>query len=121
MNLSSILERTLSAEDRDALAAANDRYMYFVGVYTDHPVVDHRSEDRAAFAHLLVFTDDGRPSLSDERCAEFMSAVSGLPREWCAAWKESDLVREHGEGFFDRLRRREESDRLALDRRRLAA
>lgn len=65
MNLSSILERTLSAEDRDALAAANDRYMYFVGVYTDHPVVDHRSEDRAAFAHLLVFTDDGRPSLSD--------------------------------------------------------
>ncbi len=95
--------------------------MYFVGVYTDQPVVDHRVEDRAAFAHLLVFTGDGRPSLSDERCAEFMSAVTGLPREWCAAWKETHLVREHGEGLFDRLRRRQESDRLALEHGRLAA
>lgn len=95
------------------LAAAHERYMYFTGVYTGAPAIDHIAKDRAAFAHLLVFSADGRPSLSDERCAEFMAAVTGLPREWCFAWDEIEFVKEHGEGFFEKQVRRQESKRFA--------
>lgn len=101
-----------------ALAAAHDRYMYFAGVYTGRPVVDHVAADRTAFAQLLVFTTDGRPSLSEERCAEFMAAITGLPREWCAAWDASAFDATHGEGFADKRARLQDSDALeALDTR----
>lgn len=107
------LTASISESHRVALADAHERYMYFAGVYTDRPAVDRTAEDRAAFPHLLVFTDDGRPSLSDERCAEFMAAVTGLPREWCLAWEEVEFVNEHGEGFVEKQLRLQESARLA--------
>lgn len=87
---------TIAKDHQAALAAAHDRYMYFAGAYTDRPPVDNVAGDRSAFPHLLVFTADGRPSLSDERCAEFMSAVTGLPREWCLAWDEIEFVTSIG-------------------------
>ncbi len=108
------LAESIPRDQQAVLAAANERYMYFAGVYTDQPEADHRAEDRAAFSHLLAFTGDGRPSLSDERCAEFMAAVTGLPREWCLAWDEIEFVREHGEDFFEKQLRRQESTRLDL-------
>lgn len=72
---------------RRSLSAAHDRYMYFAGVYTDRAGATLATCDRAAFGQLLQFTPDGRPSISDERCARFMAAVSGLPRHWCLAWE----------------------------------
>ena len=107
------LAASIREDQRATLAAAHERYMYFAGVYTDRPAVNHIAEDRAAFTHLLMFTADGRPSLSDERCAEFMTAITGLPREWCLAWDEIEFVKEHGEGFFEKQRRRQESNLLA--------
>ena len=59
----------VSSDKQAALAAAHDRYMCFCGVYTAEPEDDHVAEDRAAFPGLLAHTADGRPSLSDERCA----------------------------------------------------
>lgn len=97
------------------LAAAHDRYMYFCGVYTDRPVDDHIAEDREAFPELLAYTADGRPSVSDERCADFMAAVSGLPREWCLAWDEVAFVEEHGEDFVEKQLKRQASERLAAE------
>jgi len=91
------------------LAAAHDRYMYFAGVYTDRPAVDHIAQDRLAFPQLLRFTEDGLPSLSDERRTEFMCAVTGLPREWCAAWEEVQVVNVHSEDFFGKQARRQAS------------
>lgn len=108
------LAALIPKDQQAVLEAAHERYMYFTGVYTDRPEVDRIAEDRAAFPHLLVFTEDGRPSLSDERCAEFMAAVTGLPRDWCLAWDEIEFVNEHGEDFFEKQRRRQESKRLAL-------
>jgi len=107
------LAASIPQDQQAALAAAHERYMYFASVYTDQPAVDRIAEDRAAFPYLLAFAADGRPFLSDERCAEFMAAVTGLPREWCLAWDEIEFVNEHGEGFFEKQRRRQESDRLA--------
>jgi hypothetical protein len=104
-----------------ALADAHERYMYFTGVYTDRPSVDRIAEDRAAFPHLLVFTGDGRPSLSDEPCAEFMAAVTGLPREWCLAWDEIEFVNEHGEGFVEKQRRLQASNLLEAQHREQTA
>ena len=97
------------------LDTAHDRYMYFCGVYTDKPVDDHIAEDREAFPGLLAYTSDGRPSLSDERCADFMAAVSGLPREWCLAWDEVAFVEEHGEGFAEKQLKRQASEALFVE------
>ncbi len=97
------------------LAAAHDRYMCFCGVYAPEPKDDHVAEDRAAFPGLLAYTTDGRPSLSDERCADFMAAVSGLPREWCLAWDEVAFVEEHGEDFVEKRLKRQASERLAAE------
>jgi hypothetical protein len=105
----------VSGDKQAILAAAHDRYMYFCGVYTDRPVDDHIAEDREAFPDLLAYTTDGRPSLSDERCADFMAAVSGLPREWCLAWDEVAFVEEHGEDFVEKQLKRQASERLAVE------
>lgn len=97
-----------------ALAAAHDRYMCFCGVYSPEPDADHVAEDRAAFPHLLVYVD-GRPSLSDERCADFMVAVSGLAREWCIAWDEVAFAEEHGDDFVEKQIKLQESVRLEAE------
>src|SRR5712691_4919148 len=80
-----LVVKAIPKDKQAVLATAHERYMYFTGVYTDRPEIDHLAEDRATFPHLLKFAADGRPSLSDERCAAFMAAVTGLPREWCGA------------------------------------
>jgi hypothetical protein len=103
----------LTQDEQAGLAAAHERYMYFTGVYTDQPKADRTVEDREAFPHLLVFTEDGRPSLSDERCSKFMAAVTGLPLEWCSAWDEIEFVSMHGERFVEKQLRIRESTRLA--------
>ncbi len=113
MEISSPPVGGIDPEEPAAVLAAHERYMYFTGGYTDRPEVDRIAEDRAAFPHLLVFTEDGRPSLSDERCAEFMASVTGLPHERCLVWDEIEFVNEHGEDFFEKQRQRQESERLA--------
>ncbi len=105
---------TVPSETHAVLAAAHDRYMCFCGVYTPEPDANHVAEDRAAFPHLLVYVD-GRPSLSDERCADFMVAVSGLPREWCLAWDEVAFAEEHGDDFVEKQLRLQESERLEAE------
>lgn len=103
--------KAIPRDKRAALAAAHDRYMYFAGVYTDRNPefsVEQIAEDRTRFAHLLKFTDDGRPALSDERCAEFMVAVTGLPREWCLAWDEVEFIETHGEDVYAKQDRKQQ-------------
>jgi hypothetical protein len=81
-----------------ALEVAHWRYLCFTGITS----IDHASDvqaeaDRTIYPSLLKWTDDGRAILSNDRCAEFMSLVSGLPKEWCAAWDEADFCDTHGE------------------------
>ncbi len=97
------LAESIPQDKQAVLAVAHERYMYFTGVYTDtHPEfsAERINEDRARFTYLLKFTDDGRPSLSNERCAEFVAAVTGLPREWCLAWDEVEFIDAHGEDIY---------------------
>ena len=90
----------VSEKQRAALSAAHERYMHFAGddtVAVRRVSVEQVAEDRARFVHLLKFTDDGWPSLSDERCAEFMAAITELPRELCLAWGEVEFFETHTE------------------------
>lgn len=103
---------SIPAEMRTSLAEAHERYFYFAGVYTDRPKVDSVAQDRVTFQHLLQFTADGRPSISDELCADFMAAITGLPRDWCVAVEAAEFANEHGEGFFDKLKRLQDSASL---------
>ena len=102
-------------EKQDVLAAAYERYMCFCGVNDPEPGVNHVAEDRTVFHHLLVYAENGDPLLSDERCADFMVAVSGLPREWCLAWDEVAFADEHGEDFVENQTKRQESNRLEVE------
>jgi hypothetical protein len=104
---------TLSSSERAALSDAHLRYMHFTGVYTSDISNAVIAQDRATYPHLLKFDEAGRPSLSDQRCADFMVALTGLPREWCFAWDEVDFVETHGEDFFEMQFKLQESDRLA--------
>ena len=102
----------LSASDRTTLSDAYLRYMHFSGVYTGDISDDVIRKDRAAFPHLLKWDAACRPSLSDQRCADFMVALTGLPRDWCLAWDEVEFVETHGEDFFERQHKLQESERL---------
>ena len=44
-----------------------------------------------------MFTTDDR-----QRCAEFVSAITGLPHEWCLARDEVEFANAHGENFIDK-------------------
>jgi hypothetical protein len=110
---------TLSHEQKEALETAHWRYMAFAGVMSDGEAADRQAVvDRQAFAHLLKYTEDGRPSLSDERAAEFMAAVSGLPRDWCMAWDHHDFYVTHGVSFEEAVEKglgRKKREDLASD------
>lgn len=108
--------QTIPADAQAVLSAAHDRYMHFAGVSTGDDVpAAVIAADLIRFAHLLEFSECGRPSLSDVRCADFMEAITGLPRDWCLAWDEFRFVEEHGEDFVEKQRRRAEQLRLAAE------
>lgn len=108
--------QTIPADAQAVLSAAHDRYMHFAGVYTGDDVpAAVVAQDLIRFPHLLVFAGCGRPSLSGERCADFMVAITGLPRDWCLAWDEFQFVQEHGEDFAEKQLRRAEQLRLAAE------
>lgn len=103
----------LSECDRETLSDAHLRYMHFTVVFTCDISEEQIAQDRAAFPHLLKWDAEGKPSLSDQRCADFMVALTHLPREWCLAWDEVDFVETHGEDFYETQLKLQESDRLA--------
>jgi len=87
----------LTDEQRDALETAHWRYLCFAGVTSLDAESDQQADaDRVTFAHLLRFTEEGKPHISDVATAEFMSSVTGLDREWCAAWDAVDFYETHG-------------------------
>lgn len=80
------LVASLPADVVQSLEYDLERYRRFTGLYCDSIEQDEmRIADQAAFPHLIKFSTDGVPELSDERCAEFMAAVSKHPLAWCRA------------------------------------
>ncbi len=74
----------LSDAQLEQLEAANLRYHRFLGHCGD---LDAQADsDRVAYRHLLTLSPLGEGCLSDEKSVEFLMAVTGLPREVCAAY-----------------------------------
>jgi hypothetical protein len=74
-----------------------ERYRRFTGLYCDN--IEHeemRLADQATFPHLIKFSTDGVPELSNERGAEFMAAVSKHPLAWCRAVIETEYIDADG-------------------------
>lgn len=86
----------LTDDQRGLLEAAHWRYMAFAGVIQDSEYQQQAKADREAYPHLLKFKADGEPSVSTERAADFMAAVTGLARDWCVTWDEHDFYETHG-------------------------
>lgn len=104
--------KLIPAHQRILLDEAHERFMHFSGIFTDQSQTNCVIQDRAAFPHLLRFTDEGCPFISADRCADFMVAVSGLPREWCLAWDAVAFVVQHGREFASLQAREQQSMEL---------
>lgn len=77
----------LSDAQIDQLQAANARYHRFLG---HSGKLDAQAElDRVAYEHLLTLSPSGEGCVSDEKSVEFLMAVTGLPREICAAYQNA--------------------------------
>jgi hypothetical protein len=69
------------------------RWMAFVGLLDDddHDDASQTHFDRKHFAHLQAPEDADVP-LGFRATVEFLHAVSGLRKDWCAAWLYRELV-----------------------------
>jgi len=75
-----------------ALDNALQRYLAMNCV--THGVIPHGQvlRDRTAHYHLYERYDAGRSKFDVAKQLEFMHAVSGLPRDWCAYWIYMDWL-----------------------------
>ena len=87
---------TLTQDQLDTLENAHWRYMAFAGVVLHSDYVAQAIDDQKTFPDLLKFDANGKPVTSDQRAADFMVAVTGMPRDWCLAWDEHDFYETHG-------------------------
>ncbi len=69
------------------------RWMAVVGLLDDdaHDDLSQTHFDRKRFAHLQA-PEDADVSLGFRATVEFLHAVSGLRKDWCAAWLYRELV-----------------------------
>ncbi|MDZ5459309.1 hypothetical protein [Azohydromonas lata] len=93
----------LTPAQRNTLEEAHDRYYCFAGISSFDAESDRQAEaDRGTFAHLLFPPGPGGiPSISQERAAEFMAAVTGFPVAWCRAWDEYSFCELHGVDYAE--------------------
>lgn len=112
---------SISTDQQTLLSDAHSRYMLFTRIWDDNRDAARQAQvaaDRAAYPHLLEYSSEGRPSISDAMIGEFMHVVSGLPVEWCLAFDAVDFEKEHGlsfEEFAQRAKKREISARLEAE------
>jgi hypothetical protein len=101
---------TIRADHRERLAHAYLRYMHFTGVYTGDISAEQIEADRAQFPHLLKRDEQGRPVVSDQRCAEFMAMLTGLSHEICLAWDEYEFAEMHGDDYLETMADKSQED-----------
>lgn len=81
----------LTQEQRAALEKAQWRYLAFAHAMLEDEHETQAEEDRKAYPELLEFNGDGLPTVSGKKAADFMAAVTGMPRSWCEAWDTHDF------------------------------
>lgn len=81
----------LTPDQRANLEKAQWRYMAFSHAVLEPEHDKQAEEDRKAFPEFLEFNADGLPVVSGKNAADFMAAVTGLPRSWCEAWDTHDF------------------------------
>lgn len=86
----------LTQSQRSTLEAAHWRYMAFAGVVLDDEYQVQAKADQETYPQLLKHDAAGISVVSGNRAADFMSTVTGLPRDWCLAWDEHDFFETHG-------------------------
>ncbi|WP_408601468.1 hypothetical protein [Pseudomonas sp. PLMAX] len=88
-------------EQLTALDEAHWRYMSLIGIVSDVLPAEVVAGDVAKFPEMIKRDDGGLPIFKDADCDEFMVAITGLPREFCTAWKDKDFYELHGESVDD--------------------
>lgn len=81
----------LTQEQRAMLEKAQWRYLAFSHAMLEAEHDEQAKEDRKAFPEFLEFNTDGLPTVSGKNAADFMAAVTGMPRNWCEAWDTHDF------------------------------
>ncbi|GGM25113.1 hypothetical protein ACFQDN_21735 [Pseudomonas asuensis] len=87
---------TATAEQVDMLDTAHWRYMRLIGIVDDGVSVELEA-DQGAYPQFIKKGRTGLPVFDDADCVTFMAAISGLSKEFCAAWRDKDFYELHGE------------------------
>lgn len=88
-------------EQLSALDEAHWRYMSLIGIVSDVLPAEVVAGDVAKFPEMIKRGEDGLPIFKDADCDVFMVAITGLPLEFCKAWKDKDFYELHGESVDD--------------------
>ncbi|VVN26588.1 hypothetical protein PS623_04565 [Pseudomonas fluorescens] len=107
-----VLDRATEAE-REALDGAHWRYISLIGLVHDALPAEVVATDKEAYQHFIKRCEEGRPVFSDADCIAFMTAITGLSHEFCAAWKDHDFYELHGE-TFEEMAAREKASSVGL-------
>lgn len=88
-------------EQLRALDEAHWRYMSLIGIVSDVLPAEVVAGDVTRFPEMIKRDKDGLAIFTDADCEVFMAAITGLPREFCTAWKDKDFYELHGESVDD--------------------
>lgn len=88
-------------EQLSALDEAHWRYMSLIGIVSDVLPAEVVAGDVAKFPDMIKRDEEGLPIFKDADCDAFMVAITGLPLEFCTAWKDKDFYKLHGESVDD--------------------
>ena len=88
-------------EQLSALDEAHWRYMSLIGIVSEVLPPKVVAGDVARFPEMIKRDKDGLPIFKDADCDVFMVAITGLPIDFCTAWKDKDFYELHGESVDD--------------------
>lgn len=86
-----------TTEQKDALEASHWRYMSLIGIVSGEVEEAIVVADRVRFPQMARRCKDDLPIFDDAQCVEFMAEITGLPEEFCEAWKDKDFYELNGD------------------------
>lgn len=89
--------QSATEEQLSALDMAHWRYMSLIGIVSDVLPDEVVAGDVAKFPEMIKGDEQGLPIFKDADCDVFMVAITGLPLEFCTAWKDKDFFEIQGE------------------------
>jgi hypothetical protein len=88
--------KTATPDQLELLDDAHWRYISLIGLVSEEIPADVVAADQKVYPHFIK-QNGSKVVFDDADCEVFMAAITGLPVELCAAWRDKDFYTLHGE------------------------